>query len=324
MAANRPAIVGGFVLGALALAITAILFFGGSNLLAHKYRVVAFFEDSAAGLDIGAPVTFRGVRVGSVQHIGLELLSTGRARIPVVLQFTSDTVILNGKRVQIGSLSTEELVKQGLRAQLNLQSFVTGQLRVDLDFLPNTPVHLEPVDVDGLPQIPTLPSDLERLRTSVAEIPFRELSQKLLDTLQAFERLSDHLDARVDPLVGSFTRGIDTATRTMGSVQAAIDQLRPELSHTIADADALLTDARHQVNGRGDEVGHLVQSADRAAQHADQLLVALNSLAQERSEFRGNLEASVRDLAAASASLRELARTLESDPSIVLRGRNRP
>ncbi|HUB47977.1 MAG TPA: MlaD family protein [Acetobacteraceae bacterium] len=324
MAANRSAIVGGFVLGALTLAVAAILFFGGSNLLTRKYRVVAFFEDSVAGLDIGAPVTFRGVHVGSVQHIGLELLSTGRARIPVVLQFTSDTVILNGKSVQIGALSTEELVKQGLRAQLNLQSFVTGQLRVDLDFLPNTPVHLERVDTGGLPQIPTLPSDLERLRTSIAEIPFRELSQRLLGTLQAFERLSNHLDERVDPLVGSATRGIDTATRTLESVQATIDQLRPEVSHILAEAVALLTDTRHQIDDRGDEVGHLVQSADRAAQHADELLVALSSLTETRSEFRGNLEASLRDLAAASASLRELARALERDPSLVLRGRSGP
>ena len=68
MAAARPAAVGGFVLGALALVVVAILLFGGSHLFAPRFRAVAFFHGSVAGLEIGAPVTFRGVRIGSVQQ----------------------------------------------------------------------------------------------------------------------------------------------------------------------------------------------------------------------------------------------------------------
>ena len=322
MASSRSTIVGGFVLGALALVVAAILFFGGSDLFAHKYRAVVFFENSVAGLEIGAPVTFRGVRVGSIQHIELQLSSSGRARIPVILEFIPELVSFNGQKLQVGTLSTEQLVKEGLRAQLNLQSFVTGQLRVDLDFLPNTPVHLQPVDTGNMPQIPALPSDLERLRTSLSELPVQELSQRLLESLQAIERLANHLDARVDPLLGSVGQGFDTATRTMEVVQTAIGKLRPETSHTLENADALLTDTTHQIDNRSADIAHLVQSADRVTQQANALLSTLNNLAEPRSEFRGNLEASMRDLAATAASLRELARTLDRDPSVVLRGRS--
>ncbi len=322
MASNRATIVGGFVLGALALVVAAILFFGGSDLFAHKYRAVVFFENSVAGLEVGAPVTFRGVQVGSVRHIELQLLSSGRARIPVILEVMPEQVTLNGQRLVVGSLSTDRAVEQGLRAQLNLQSFVTGQLRVDLDFLPGTPVHLAPDNTFGVPQIPALPSDLERLRASVSELPLRELSQRMLQALEAIERLASHLDSRVDPLADSIERGFDTATRTMEVVQTAIGQLRPEISHTLENADALLTDTTHQIDDRSADIAHLVQSADRVTQQANTLLSTLNNLAEPRSEFRGNLEASMRDIAATAASLRELARTLDRDPSVVLRGRS--
>jgi paraquat-inducible protein B len=148
------------------------------------------------------------------------------------------------------------------------------------------------------------------------------LSQRLLGSLEAIERLANHLDARVDPLLDSVGHGFDTATRTLEVVQTAIDQLHPEVSHTLAEADALLTDTRHQVDDRGADVAHLMQSGDHAVQQANTLLSALSSMTDARSEFRGNLEASVRDFAATAASLRELARTLERDPSIVLHGRS--
>ena len=143
MAAARPAVVGGFVLGALALVVVAILLFGGSRLLRARFRAVAFFHGSVGGLIAGAPVTFRGVRIGSVQHCELNLLSSGQSRIPVTLEFAPELVTLNGQTLREGMIDSNEFVNLGLRAQLALQSFVTGQLRVDLDFLPGTPVNLE-------------------------------------------------------------------------------------------------------------------------------------------------------------------------------------
>ncbi|WP_424140826.1 MlaD family protein, partial [Roseomonas chloroacetimidivorans] len=139
MAATRPAVVGGFILGGLALAVAAILLFGGSRLFEQTKRAVVFFEGSVAGLDVGAPVTLRGVRVGSVQRIALHLSASGQARIPVTLELLPDQVNREGKDAQQSDADIEHLVEAGLRAQLNSQSFVTGQLRVDLDFRPGTP-----------------------------------------------------------------------------------------------------------------------------------------------------------------------------------------
>jgi paraquat-inducible protein B len=139
----RPAVVGGFILGALALGVAAILLFGGSWLFARTARAVVFFEGSVAGLDVGAPVTFRGVRLGSVQRISLSA-SAGSltARIPVFLEIEPNRITWEGRELRNDPADYGRLVEAGLRAQLASQSFVTGQLRVDLDFRPGTPAPL--------------------------------------------------------------------------------------------------------------------------------------------------------------------------------------
>lgn len=83
----KATIVGAFILGALALGVLAILFFGGTRLFATRSRVVVFFSELVAGLDVGSPVTFRGVRLGSVQSMAIRASAdTMTARIPVYLE----------------------------------------------------------------------------------------------------------------------------------------------------------------------------------------------------------------------------------------------
>lgn len=65
---RRPAVVGAFILGALGLGIFAILFFGGMRWFAKNSELVVFFREFVAGLDVGAPVTFNGARIGSVKN----------------------------------------------------------------------------------------------------------------------------------------------------------------------------------------------------------------------------------------------------------------
>ena len=123
-----------------------------------------FFSESLAGLDVGSPVTFHGVRIGSVQSIAVRFSpDTMTARIPVFLELERNKVILEGKKLNRSEPDFEQLIRAGLRAQVVLQSFVTGQLRVDLDFLPGTPAQLVGA-APGVPEIPAVPSDLGQLR----------------------------------------------------------------------------------------------------------------------------------------------------------------
>jgi ABC-type uncharacterized transport system YnjBCD ATPase subunit len=145
---------------------------------------------------IGAPVTFRGVRVGSVERMALHLSTEGRARIPVTLELLPGQVILEEADAPRGT-GLERLVAAGLRAQLVLQSFVTGQLRVDLDFRPGTQATRVAADTEGLPQIPALPSDLERLRETLSEVPVQDLAQTTQRVLRSIDALTVKLEAEL-------------------------------------------------------------------------------------------------------------------------------
>lgn len=322
MARARPAVVGSFVLGALALLVLGILFFGGARLFATSTRAVIFFEGSVAGLDIGAPVTFRGVRLGTVQRIAIEVSAKHTPRIPVTIELAPGHVISDSNGAAAGPVSIPQLVASGLRAQLRLQSFVTGQLAIDLDFLPGTPARMVAADTGGLPQIPSLPSDLERLRASLTELPVQQLAQSLQRALTTGDHVLGTLDAKLGPLLDSAQHATDRATRTLDTTRQAVTQLQASMSHSLSEVDALLTQSQRQVGDRGAELSRLLQSADQTVRQASALIVTLNGFAAQRSEFRGNLEATARDLAATVSSLRDFARAVDRDPSSLLRGRS--
>jgi paraquat-inducible protein B len=322
MATARPAIVGGFVLGGLALAVAVLLLFGRSRLFEESTRAVIFFQGSVAGLDIGGPVTFRGIPVGSVQRLAIHLSSTGQAQIAATVELLPDRVTIDGRSPHPDEASLERLINEaGLRAQLDLQSFITGQLRINLDFLPGTPADRVAADTGGLPQIPALPSDLERLRATLAELPLKDLAQTAQRVLLVVERLAGKLEGAAGPLLDSAQQGVDTATRTLDATGQAVTHLEAEVSHSLQEFDRLAADARQQLNGRGADLAKALESADRVARRAEALLASLDSLTASRSQFRGDIEAAGRDIAATAASMRDFARAVERDPGVLLRGR---
>jgi hypothetical protein len=133
-------------------------------------RVVVFFSESLAELDVGSPVTFHGVHIGLVQSIAIRFSpDTMTARIPVYLEIQLDRLILEGETSGDTAPDYERLIRAGVRAQVVLQSFVTGQLRVDLDFLPGTPAQLVGA-APGVPEIPAVRSDLGQLRKQLTEL----------------------------------------------------------------------------------------------------------------------------------------------------------
>jgi paraquat-inducible protein B len=112
---SNPKLIGGFVIGAIALLIAGILAFGGGQYFSRKEKGVLFFEGSLAGLDVGSPVTFRGVPVGSVTGIVIEYdVTTQSLHIPVYIEVDPQKFeIVSGAR---STKNIQELVARGLRA----------------------------------------------------------------------------------------------------------------------------------------------------------------------------------------------------------------
>src|SRR5690606_37456557 len=116
--------------GALLIAVATLILVLGSGLPSQREQVVMVFDGSVKGLTIGAPVALRGVQIGEVTGINLVLDDSTMNLIMVVEAYVSSARIEGiGLQRASGEL-VDELIERGLRAQLNLQSLLTGLLYV--------------------------------------------------------------------------------------------------------------------------------------------------------------------------------------------------
>ena len=307
MAPAKPLVVGSFVLGALTLGVIGILLFGGRSLFTRVTPVVVIFTGSVAGLDVGSPVTFRGVHIGKVKSIRVKIdVKSHQDSIPVYLDLEPARVTWTGGPPPNDVTDLEMSVRSGLRAQLISQSYVTGQLTVNLDLHPELPV-IQPVTIDGLPEIPSIPSDLQDLKDQFRRLDLPGLGQKTREALVSMQRTLDTLNGVIGPVAQSLQVTLATTTQAVSRVQA-------DATRTLATIDQLAADGRGQLKNNGDDLDRLLHTAQRTATEADTLLASLNDMTDAHSEMRGDLQASLRDLAASSSSLRILTEDLQRNP----------
>ena len=150
-------LIGAFVVGGILLILAAVILLGAGSFAGAKPTAIAYFEDSVSGLDIGAPVKFRGVTIGKVSQVLLRTSGQSAAdySVPVVMEFSPD--LLTRRGIDQALLQKQGLrlsLEKGLRAKLQQQSVVTGVLYVELDYLPDTAYKLHDPKGD-LPEIPT-------------------------------------------------------------------------------------------------------------------------------------------------------------------------
>lgn len=182
----NKAAVGAFVIGAMALLMTGIVVFGSGMFLKRTSKYVLFFDGSIKGLSVGAPVIFRGVKVGAVRDISLVYdQKTGAVFIPVIIEVDSSRV--KGAPRGWGYSDYRLLIERGLQARLEIQSFVTGQLMIAFDFYPNKQSRLRGL-MKEYPELPTLPISPDIFKI-VEEIPLKEISKNLADAAAGINKL---------------------------------------------------------------------------------------------------------------------------------------
>ena len=306
--AHKSAIVGGFILSGLALGIAAILLFSASHLFNPVVQAVVYFQGSVANLDVGAPVTFRGVKIGTVTKVSVSLnMSDLTARIPIYLELDPSQIFLVKGATGETESGFERLLKAGLRAQLGMQSLITGKWRVDLDIQPGLHPEMRRVeDSDGnYPEIPSIPSQIQTIESEIADLPLKEMIENARQTLASIQRMSDDLPRQILPLTDSLKQTSDRARGTLVSI------------------DLLATLSQQQVNLTGEQLVRVLASSDRMVRNADALLVSLKEMSEQNSPMRSDLEATLRDLAASASALRSFTREVDRDPSSLLNGRTK-
>jgi paraquat-inducible protein B len=239
--------------------------------------------------------------VGSVTKIGLNLnLKDLSAHIPVYLALDTSVVTLVTDGSKSEPLEFDRLRKAGLQAQLGTQSFVTGQLRIDLDFLPKVHSTYLGGNVDGN-EIPSSPSKLETLEAEIADLPLKQLAEDTRQTLVSIKRVSDALGPRIGPLA-------DNIEGTSTAAHVALNQI-----------DSLAKEGRQQLSVNGDELSQVLKSSDKTVSDVDTVVRSVNEMAGPHSAMRDDLQAATRDLAASASALRAFSQEIERNPSNLLK-----
>jgi paraquat-inducible protein B len=352
--ANKTAI-GVFVVGAVVLAVAAIIVFGSGKFFVKTDLFVAYFPGSVKGLRIGAPVVFRGVKIGEVTKMKLYSIRKDLAvEIPVIFKVDPDSIHDVGSVVDTDEKSDEQhmraMIEMGLRAQMDTQSFVTGQKMINLDFYPDTPVRLlgkDGIDLgEDIFEIPTIKTLEQEIGKTLEEVPFGELAESLKNSMKAIEgfvtseefkkslhyfkqtlkdarNLVRHVDDKIDPLFADVEQTLKDAQAVLRNVDSQVDPLAGSIKQTSDDARKLVNNVNKRVRPVQADLAKTTKSLRAALDTAGDAIEEVDEMVSDNSEFRYQIGIFLREITLMARSLRSFADYLERNPDALIRGKVR-
>jgi paraquat-inducible protein B len=355
--ANKT-LVGVFVIGAVALLVGALLTFGSGRLFKRTVQFVAFFDGSVKGLNVGAPVNFRGVKIGEVTEIHIYSdPKTLEVKLPVIMDLYPERIESGTAKSDVSPrMAMNNLIRNGLRAQLQPQSLLTGQLFVQLDYHEDQPVKL--VGTEGLGfekdifEVPTISSfNIQELTRKIDKLPLEEIaysvrasldgiekiinspevhrSIKLLpETIEAVQTVAERANSRIDRLTVSADETLQDLRKLVNHLNAQVDPLGNSVLQTSKAARESLTEARdllQHVNQRitsiEDDLSQTTAAFRSAMKQAETTLSSFEGVFEENSAARYTLDQFLTELTYAAQSVRSLAEMLERNPDAIIRGK---
>ena len=320
-------LIGGFVIAALAMIVASVLWLSGNSLFSKRIEAMIYYKGNVSGLYVGAPVTFRGVAVGQVEAIGIEVdRDSLQALAPVRVRLQPNAMHFNGSAATPIDLPT--LVQRGLRARLVAQSFVTGQKSVELDFVPNTPSTL--VGTSGKPEIPALAERFGALIDQVAELPLRETVQEVRDTVKELRSTLIGAQRALDDTKAMFASAASELKQTGAESRVtlkvatnAIRLVQVNSAATLASITQLSEATRGAVIAAQPELERTLTGARDAAESARLAMLRVAEMTAPGASLRSDLDAAMRDLSQAARGLRDWSELLEEKPNAVIFGTKR-
>lgn len=327
---NRT-LIGAFVLGAITLWVTTVFLLAGNSLFREQSQHVMYFHGEAQGLQVGAPVVFLGVNVGTVKRIQLGLdEKSNDFLVPVTVEVDSQTVLTrSGTQIDLQAPATiRQLVDRGLRAQLKTQSILTGQLYVDLDFYEDKPAQFMALD-PGISEIPTIPTRVAELTTMLEDFSMEEFLANLTAISESINRITSaeeltELPVRLEKILANLE---SLTTKLDSSAEPILTGMQTDL----AELHHSLVVVRTAVNQAGnvmDQIGELArgdsalgQTITRAGQQVDAAARGVADLTHEDSQTIQHLNTTLLEIARSARAMRLLAETLEQQPEAIIKGK---
>ncbi len=314
-----PTAVGAFVVTGITLAVAAIILFGSGRLFRQHHEYVCFFKGNLNGLKVGAAVKFAGVQIGSVTRIRLKLLPTeGKLRaqlsrqvlLPVIVEIDENAIEnMGGTGESLSGRGLEQMIQAGLRAQLAMESVLTGLLYIDINMHPGTPLNrvLAP-GTSPYPEIPTIQTSLQEVQeeamkalAKLDQIDFAALIRSMTDAAAAVASLAS------SPSLKNSFDSLSKAATGLEKVSVSIDAMIKDVD---AKVDPLVASLRSTAN-----------SADLALRQAKETMAQMQATFEPGTPLNFELTKALEDVSSASTAVRQLAEYLQRNPSALVRGR---
>lgn len=333
----NPTLIGLFVLGAIVLAIVGVAALGSSQLFQTRTTFISSFDESVNGLDVGAPVKFKGVPIGQVTDIRLRVdLENETFQVPVLYEINLDPVTdTTGATLDLSNRTLlREQVDEGLRAQLQLESFVTGKLYIELTYVQNPGPPTYASRGHDLPEVPTELSPLAKLGeeasglvTSLRSFDVSTINENLVQLLVNANEKINALD--VATINQSILESIESVQALVESdeVRGAlrdVPQLTNQLSQTLSDTRTLIQRLNDTVDPSAEEfkaTGKELRATLRAMRTT---MEKMNQTLSTDSGIGYQMQDALSNLSEATEALRVLIESLERNPGMFIRGKEEP
>ena len=325
--ANKT-VIGIFVVGAIALVVIAIVVLGSGKFFKKTLKAVCYFEGSVGGLNIGAPVVFRGVRIGSVTDVVLRADSTKFIfTIPVYIEIEPDRLKIIGARPRRLGENLKTLIDRGLRASLETQSLVTGQMQVGLDLQPDKPAKFAEFRIDTTtPEIPTVPTPMQELAKKIQKLPIDEIFEKLSSTLNAINKVVD--SPELVEAIRSLNLAVADVRKLVQNVDSRVEPLASSIEGAVNDYAKLARNADNKIDtlslGLSDavkEIQKTVSGIEKTLEQAQLTLAQAKQTLSEDSTLSYEITETLQELQKGARSIRFLADDLKKRPESAIWGK---
>ena len=332
-----PTLIGLFVVGALALGVVGVGAFGSGQFFEQRTTFISYFDESVNGLDVGAPVKFKGVPIGEVTDINLRVdLENETFQVPVQYAVNLDPVTdTTGARLNLDDPTLlRDQIEDGLRAQLQLESIVTGKLYVELTYIsdPDSAVYAQ-----GPPSRLSIPTELSPLAKLGEGASGLVTNLRQFDVTQINENLVTFLVNANDKLEALDAEAINrSALSTIESVREVVEskevrtalqdmpKATERLRATIKDAQALIQRLDRGVEPTADELEQTSRQLRATLKRMRRTMDEVDQTLSPNSGIGYQMNEALSNLSEATEALRVLVQSLERNPSMFLRGREEP
>lgn len=316
-----PAAIGMFVMAASIIAVAAVMVFGAAKFFSRTENFISFFSESVNGLDVGAPLKYKGVKIGKVEGIFISSSKNIKeSSVSVVYSIDIDQLRRKtGTDFKDYSDWMDEQIAEGLRAKLNYQSIVTGMLYIELDFIADKGEKYDlkyggtrfkeiPAAKSGLSE---LAKGFEKTMADVAKIDFAAIGQNVHSAIVKVNEKLDGIDAKaISDSAVSALKGVDELARNK------------DVAESIKKLDALLSDSDVLVNDARAELKKFSASGTSIMARLDEVLRNVNSVVAPQSPFRYQIAVLLKTMNESMSYISNFTDYLQRNPNSLLRGKD--